>query len=67
MLGTATRLAQEAGARLKRRKDVETWTLDDELKIRAFWSVGLKCVLHFLLSDFQDTCRYGHKYQLCAG
>ena len=44
MLGTAIRLAQDAGAHLKRKKDVETWTLEDELKIRAFWCVYLRCI-----------------------
>ncbi|KAF8330639.1 fungal-specific transcription factor domain-containing protein [Amanita rubescens] len=48
MLGAATRLAQEA--RLKRRKDMETWTLDDELKIRAFWvlvamDINMSCAM----------------------
>ena len=45
MLGTAIRLAQDGGAHLKRKKNVETWTLEDELKIRAFWCVGLRSVL----------------------
>jgi hypothetical protein len=47
MLGTAIRLAQDGGVHLKRKKDVETWTMEDELKIRAFWCVGLRSVLHF--------------------
>ena len=53
MLGTAIRLAEDGGAHLKRKKDVETWTLEDELKIRAFWCVGLRSVLDSYYQSFR--------------
>ncbi|KAF8330637.1 fungal-specific transcription factor domain-containing protein [Amanita rubescens] len=56
MLGTAIRLAQEAGAHLKRRKDMETWTLDDELKIRAFWVLVAMDIL--MSSALGRPCAY---------
>ncbi|KAK2462672.1 hypothetical protein APHAL10511_005288 [Amanita phalloides] len=37
MVGTAIRLAQDGGIHLKWKADTESWTLEDELKTRAFW------------------------------